>query len=73
MQAERFVAADYRGCVSINTMIEVADDASPAHGVAAELKRALTDYLDGLLANALRAKRLAEALLGHRRAGGLDP
>ncbi len=48
--ATRFAAADYRGCSSINTMVEIADVDHPAHRVAAEHKRAVIDYLDGVLA-----------------------
>ncbi|MEU3626939.1 TetR family transcriptional regulator [Amycolatopsis coloradensis] len=47
--AERFAAADYRGCVSINTMVEAADPNIPTHQVAADHKTALTAYIRGLL------------------------
>jgi AcrR family transcriptional regulator len=49
--AERFRAADFRGCAFINTMVEEADPASPAHRVAAEHKEQVIAYLDGLLAD----------------------
>ncbi|GAA5004681.1 helix-turn-helix domain-containing protein [Kitasatospora paranensis] len=49
--AERFLAADFRGCAFINTMVEEADPASPAHRVAAEHKEQVIAYLDGLLAD----------------------
>ncbi|MET9616629.1 TetR/AcrR family transcriptional regulator [Kitasatospora indigofera] len=47
--AERFEAADFRGCAFINTMIEEADRSSPAHHVAAEHKEKVIAYLDQLL------------------------
>lgn len=50
--AERFARADYRGCAFINTIVETADPQSPAHRVADEHKRRLTDYLADLLAGA---------------------
>lgn len=53
--AERFAAADFRGCAFINTMVEAADPGSPAHQVAAEHKRRVIAYVDGLLATAGRA------------------
>ncbi|MEV0087753.1 helix-turn-helix domain-containing protein [Saccharopolyspora sp. NPDC050642] len=63
--AERFAAPDFRGCASINTMVEMADPDSAAHRVAAEHKEEVTDYLDGLLAEAgYRGHRqLAEQLM----------
>ncbi|MEV0699149.1 helix-turn-helix domain-containing protein [Saccharopolyspora sp. NPDC050389] len=63
--AERFAAPDFRGCASINTMVEMADPDSPAHRVAAEHKEAVTDYLDGLLKEAghRRHRQLAEQLM----------
>ncbi|MBB4933337.1 AcrR family transcriptional regulator [Lipingzhangella halophila] len=50
--AERFESPDFRGCASINTMVEVADTTSPAHQVAAEHKRSVTGYVEGLLVSA---------------------
>ncbi|WP_405012447.1 TetR/AcrR family transcriptional regulator [Kitasatospora sp. NBC_01539] len=50
--AQRFAAADFRGCAFINTMVEEADPQSPAHRVAAEHKQKVVDYLDTLLAAA---------------------
>jgi AcrR family transcriptional regulator len=47
---ERFALADFRGCAFINTMVETADRTSAAHRVAAEHKRKVTRYVDGLLA-----------------------
>jgi AcrR family transcriptional regulator len=52
--AERCASADYRGCASINTMVETVDESSPAYQVALTHKRAVTDYLDGLLSSAGR-------------------
>ncbi|WP_436773082.1 TetR/AcrR family transcriptional regulator [Yinghuangia sp. YIM S09857] len=49
--AERFAAADFRGCAFINTMVESADPDSAAHRVAAEHKAAVTDYVRELLAD----------------------
>ncbi|GAA1088500.1 MULTISPECIES: helix-turn-helix domain-containing protein [Kitasatospora] len=60
--AERFAAADFRGCAFINTMVEEADPASPAHRVAAEHKEKVIEYLDGLLA--------AAGYRGHRTLAG---
>jgi AcrR family transcriptional regulator len=48
--AQRFAAADFRGCAFINTMVEEADQTSAAHLVAAEHKEKVIAYLDGLLA-----------------------
>jgi AcrR family transcriptional regulator len=48
--ADRFAAADFRGCAFINTMVEAADPESAAHGAAADHKRHVTAYVDGLLA-----------------------
>lgn len=53
--AERFAADDFRGCAFINTMVEAADRDSAAHQVAAAHKSAVTEYLNGLLADAGRA------------------
>ncbi|MEP7053951.1 MAG: hypothetical protein ABI912_01715 [Actinomycetota bacterium] len=50
--AERFARADFRGCAFINTIVETADAGSAAHRTADEHKRALTAYLDQLLADA---------------------
>lgn len=47
--ADRFSAADFRGCAFINTMVEEADHDSPAHQVAHEHKERVISYLDGLL------------------------
>ncbi|GAA2362161.1 hypothetical protein GCM10010404_15010 [Nonomuraea africana] len=47
--AERFARADFRGCAFINTMVEAADPASPAHRAAAEHKERVTDYVAELL------------------------
>ncbi|MCP2167916.1 TetR/AcrR family transcriptional regulator [Goodfellowiella coeruleoviolacea] len=52
VMAERFESADFRGCASINAMVELADPDSPGHQVAAEHKRLVIEYLDGLLAAA---------------------
>ncbi|MEV6212642.1 helix-turn-helix domain-containing protein [Kitasatospora sp. NPDC051914] len=60
--AERFAADDFRGCAFINTMVEEADPASPAHRVAAEHKQKVIEYLDGLLA--------AAGYRGHRDLAG---
>jgi AcrR family transcriptional regulator len=59
--AERFARDDFRGCAFINTMVETADPDSPAYRVAAEHKRKLTDYLDGLVARAGRPDHRALA------------
>ncbi|WP_424187206.1 TetR/AcrR family transcriptional regulator [Actinokineospora sp. G85] len=61
--AERFAADDYRGCVSINTMVEAADPTSAAHRAAAEHKAELVEYLRGLLVE--RGHADAEALARH--------
>lgn len=47
--AERFAAADFRGCAFINTMVESADPDSPAHHVAAAHKASVTHYVHDLL------------------------
>jgi AcrR family transcriptional regulator len=47
--AERFARGDFRGCAFINTMVEAADPGSAAHRTAAEHKRQVTEYVDGLL------------------------
>ncbi|MER7081186.1 transcriptional regulator, TetR family [Saccharopolyspora kobensis] len=63
--ADRFEAADFRGCASINTMVEMADVDSAAHRVAAEHKEKVIDYLDELLAAAgqARHRELAEQFM----------
>ncbi|KJK58545.1 TetR/AcrR family transcriptional regulator [Saccharothrix sp. ST-888] len=48
--AERFAAADFRGCAFINTMVEEADHDSAAHRVAHEHKEKVIEFLDRLLA-----------------------
>ncbi|MPY56149.1 TetR/AcrR family transcriptional regulator [Streptomyces spongiae] len=50
--ADSFEQPAFRGCASINAMVEAADRDSAAHRVAAEHKRAVTDYIDGLLERA---------------------
>lgn len=50
--AERHERTDFRGCVFINNMVEIADPDSIVHRIAADHKRAITDYIDGLLAAA---------------------
>ncbi|MFF9852323.1 TetR/AcrR family transcriptional regulator [Streptomyces litmocidini] len=50
--AERFSAAEFRGCAFINTMVETADPDSPAHHVAAEHKEKVIAVLDRLLTEA---------------------
>ncbi|WP_158890466.1 TetR/AcrR family transcriptional regulator [Amycolatopsis anabasis] len=50
--AESFGQDSFRGCASINAMVELADPDSQAFQVAAEHKRSLIEYLDGLLADA---------------------
>ena len=52
--ADRFARNDFRGCAFINTMVEAADRDSAAHQVAAEHKRKVTAYMDGLLDDADR-------------------
>ncbi|WP_117214553.1 TetR/AcrR family transcriptional regulator [Allorhizocola rhizosphaerae] len=59
--AERFARGDFRGCAFINTMVETADPGSAAHRVAAEHKRRVTSYVDGLLAAAGRPDHAALA------------
>ncbi|GAA3761537.1 AcrR family transcriptional regulator [Spinactinospora alkalitolerans] len=49
---EQFASPDFRGCASVNAMVEAADPDSPAFRVAAEHKRSVIAYLDGLLAEA---------------------
>ncbi|MEV4139650.1 helix-turn-helix domain-containing protein [Dactylosporangium sp. NPDC049742] len=50
--AERFARDDFRGCAFINTIVETADPGSVAHEVADAHKKAVTAYVDGLLAAA---------------------
>ncbi|MFE6051465.1 hypothetical protein ACFQ6N_11940 [Kitasatospora sp. NPDC056446] len=50
--AERFAAPDYRGCVAITTMTEIADPASPARLMAALHKTRVIDLLEQLLRTA---------------------
>jgi AcrR family transcriptional regulator len=61
---ERFAAQDFRGCPFINTIVEMADPTSTAHQVANEHKRAVIDYLVGLLREAgySTARPTAQAL-----------
>lgn len=47
--AERFTSDSFRGCTSINTMVEIADTQAVAHQVAAAHKLAVIDYFDELL------------------------
>ncbi|WP_300013970.1 TetR/AcrR family transcriptional regulator [Pseudonocardia sp.] len=53
-------AADpaFRGCAAINAMVEVADQDSAAHRVAAEHKEHLAAYLQTLTGDAERARDL---------------
>ena len=55
----------FRGCAAINAMVEAAEPTSPAHRAAADHKRSVTDYLDGLLSAAgyTGHARLAEQLM----------
>ena len=53
--------AGYRGCAFINAMVEAADRDSPVHQVAVAHKDAVTQYLDGLLAEAGRDDHAALA------------
>ncbi|WP_371479892.1 TetR/AcrR family transcriptional regulator [Kitasatospora sp. NBC_00315] len=79
---ERFVAADFRGCAFINTMVEEADRDSPAHRTAAEHKEQVISFLDRLLADggyrdhATLARQLAllgdGAIVTALREGGTD-
>jgi AcrR family transcriptional regulator len=63
--AGQLVSPDFRGCASINTMVEMADPDSAAHRIAAEHKEAVTDYLDELLKEAghRRHRALAEQFM----------
>ncbi|MFD5465717.1 TetR/AcrR family transcriptional regulator [Kitasatospora sp. NPDC127059] len=63
--AERFAAQDYRGCVAINTMTEIADPSSPARRMAALHKTRVIELVEQLLCDAdipqpaVRAKQFA--------------
>jgi AcrR family transcriptional regulator len=48
----RFTRGDFRGCAFINTIVEVADPAHPAHVVSDEHKRAVHAQLAELLRDA---------------------
>jgi AcrR family transcriptional regulator len=50
--AERFTSPEFRGCAFINAMVEESDPGSPVYRLAAEHKRAVTEYVTGLLAEA---------------------
>ncbi|MFJ8623136.1 TetR/AcrR family transcriptional regulator [Kitasatospora sp. NPDC093550] len=50
--AERFSTQDYRGCVAINTMTEIADRASPAREMAALHKRRVIELVEQLMRDA---------------------
>lgn len=60
--AERFGRDDFRGCLFINSMVELADRRHAGHLIADDHKRRVTEYLRGLLAEAGvdRAALLAE-------------
>lgn len=47
--ADQFGSPEFRGCAAINAMVEAADPGSPVHRAGVEHKRAVVDYLDGLL------------------------
>ncbi|GAA0482660.1 TetR/AcrR family transcriptional regulator [Streptomyces stramineus] len=53
---------DFRGCAFINAVSEIADADSPVRRIAAEHKRAVTDFIAGLLAAA--GHRESRALAG---------
>ena len=61
----RIATPGFRGCAAINAMVEAAEPTSSAHRAAADHKRSVTDYLDGLLSAAGYAghARLAEQLM----------
>lgn len=63
--AEQFEAADFRGCAFINIMIEDADPDSEVYRLADDHKRAVTDFVTGLLSDAgfANADVLAEQLV----------
>lgn len=50
--AEEYDSTRFRGCAAINAMVEMADPDSAAHHTAADHKRTVITYLDGLLAEA---------------------
>lgn len=52
--ATRFADAGFRGCASINTMVEVVDDEDPVHRAAVAHKDAVIADLDAWLAGAGR-------------------
>ncbi|TCK21181.1 TetR/AcrR family transcriptional regulator [Pseudonocardia endophytica] len=62
---DRFASPGFRGCAAINAMVEAAEPTSSAHLAAADHKRSVTDYLDGLLSAAGYAghARLADQLM----------
>lgn len=47
--ADRMAASGYRGCASINTMVEISDPGDPARKVAVEHKQAMIRELRRLL------------------------
>ncbi|WP_064749205.1 TetR/AcrR family transcriptional regulator [Lysobacter antibioticus] len=49
---ERFGQGDFRGCMFINSMVELADRGHAGHAVADDHKRRVTAYLRGLLEQA---------------------
>jgi AcrR family transcriptional regulator len=55
--AADFGGDDYRGCSFINAMAEIADTGHAVYLLADEHKRAVTEYVDGLLAKAGYAER----------------
>ncbi|MGA5822736.1 TetR/AcrR family transcriptional regulator [Kitasatospora sp. NPDC094028] len=63
--AERFSAPDYRGCVAITTMTEIADRSSPARRMAALHKTRVVELVEQLMRDAdvpesgVRAKQFA--------------
>ncbi|WP_031076209.1 TetR/AcrR family transcriptional regulator [Streptomyces sp. NRRL WC-3742] len=63
--AERFAAPDYRGCVAITTMTEIADRTSPARQMAALHKVRVVDLVEQLMRDAqvpepdIRARQFA--------------
>ncbi|MFI9201354.1 TetR/AcrR family transcriptional regulator [Streptomyces sp. NPDC053048] len=50
--AEEGAGGDFRGCAFINAVAEIADTDSPVRRIAAEHKRAVTEFIAGLLADA---------------------
>jgi AcrR family transcriptional regulator len=62
---DRIASPGFRGCAAINAMVEAAEPTSSAHRAAADHKRSVTDYLDGLLSAAGYAghARLADQLM----------